>query len=388
MNFHSSKLFILNSVFCILFLFCLSSCGRPAYRSEAWWPEPPEAEVTLLEEANTVHLAVRSPYKILDLKNGTDLREGPFLASTNVTLDQGQLTLGGVGLGTDGVRVVPNVDGSLELEGTSYRGEIYLVKGPKGGLRAVEKLDVESYVLGVLGSEMPNHWEPEALKAQAVAVRTFALYLKNNGVNISSLHLAYKGTKKETPDLKRIVIQTRGVVMLYKGSLFPAYFHSTCGGHTEDANLVFGKDAIPPLRGVKCDYCKDSRYYQWRREISKQELEKNLRKAYPSLKDIWEVKPLDRGPGNHVSKVEIRYAAGTYRMNANEFRLLVGPNHLLSTAFEIADRGKTVKFYGNGWGHGVGLCQYGAGTMAKDGFTWQQILNKYYPSVEFVKIYK
>jgi stage II sporulation protein D len=235
---------------------------------------------------------------------------------------------------------------------------------------------------------MPNHWKPEALKAQAICVRTFALYLKGIGVNINSLHLAYRGTKKETPELKRIVAQTRGIVMLYKGDLFPAYFHSTCGGHTEDANLVFGKDGIPPLRGVKCDYCKDSKYYQWKREISKQELEKGIRKAYPSLKDVWEVRPLGRGPGRHISQVEIKYASGSQRMNANEFRLLVGQNHLLSTAFEVADGGKTLKFSGKGWGHGVGLCQYGAGGMAENGSTWQEILKKYYPGVELVKIYK
>ena len=369
-------------------LFCLSSCGRPAYRSEARWQEPPEMEVTLLKEAGTARLAVHSPYKILDLKNGTSLREGVSLPSTPVILNQGQLTFGGVRLGVDGVRVVAQVDGTLELEGTPYRGEICLLKDPKEGLTAIERLDVESYILGVLGSEMPNNWEPEALKAQAITARTFALYLKGNGVNLSSLHLAYKGTTKETPALKRILIQTRGVVMLYKKDLFPAYFHSTCGGHTEDATLVFGKDGIPPLKGVKCDYCKDSKYYQWSREISKQELEKDIRKAYPSLKEIWEVRPLERGPGRHASQVEIRYASGSYRMNANEFRLLVGSSHLLSTAFEVADKGKAIKFSGSGWGHGVGLCQHGAETMAKNGSTWQEILKKYYPGVEFVKIYK
>ncbi|MFN3466829.1 MAG: SpoIID/LytB domain-containing protein [Candidatus Brocadiales bacterium] len=345
-------------------------------------------EVTLLKEASAARLAVHSPYRILDLKNGKSLREGSSLPRTDVTLDKGQLTLGDIRLGTNGVRVVARVDGALELEGTPYRGEVCLLKDAKGGLVAIEKLDVESYILGVLGSEMPNHWEPEALKAQAITARTFALYLKENGVSLSSLHLAYKGTSKETQALRRIVNETRGIVMLYKKDLFPAYFHSTCGGHTEDASLVFGKDGIPPLKGVKCGYCKDSRYYQWSQEVSKQELEKGLRKAYPSLKEIWEVRPRERGPGRHASLVEIKYASGSYRMNANEFRLLVGPNHLLSTAFEVADKGETIKFSGSGWGHGVGLCQYGAETMAKEGYTWQGILKKYYPGVEFVKIYE
>ncbi len=383
-----SKFCIRNPVFCILILFCLSSCGRPAYRSETRLQEPPDMEVTLLKEASTARLAVHSPYRILDLKSGTSLKEGASLPSTSITLNHGQLALGGIKLGTNGVRVVAQVDGALELEGTHYRGEIHLLKGPKEGLTAIDKLDVESYILGVVGSEMPNHWEPEALKAQAITARTFALYLKGNGVTLGPLHLAYKGTTRETPALRRIVSQTRGVVMLYKKDLFPAYFHSTCGGHTEDANLVFGKDGIPPLKGVKCDYCKDSKYYQWSREISKQELEKDIRKAYPSLKEIWEVNPQGKGPGRHASQVEIKYASGSYKMNANEFRLLLGPNHLLSTAFEAADKGKMIKFSGNGWGHGVGLCQYGAGTMAKNGSTWQEVLKKYYPGAEIVKIYE
>jgi stage II sporulation protein D len=387
---HSEILTPNSSVFCILilFLFCLSSCGRPSFRSETRWPEPPEVEVTLLKGAEEAHLAVHSHYQILDLKDGRSLREGASLPSTRLSLDKGELILGNMRLGTDGVRVVAQVDGTLELEGTPYRGEIHLVRDPRAGLTAVDKLDVEAYILGVLGSEMPNHWEPEALKAQAICARTFALYLRENGVNPSALHLAYKGTKKETPALRRIMAQTRGVVMLYKKDLFPAYFHSTCGGHTEDAHLVFGKDGIAPLRGVRCEYCKDSKYYQWRREISKRELEKDLKKAYPSLRDIWEVRPVGIGTGRHASQVEIRYAGGSQRMGANEFRLLVGPNHLLSTAFEATDGGNTIKFSGKGWGHGVGLCQYGAGTMAQKGFTWQEILKKYYPGVEFVKIYR
>lgn len=344
--------------------------------------------MTLLKEANVAHLAVHSPYKILGLKNGEGLREGASLPRTHVTLDKVELILGDTRLGTDEVRVVAQVDGTIELEGTPYRGEIRLLKDPKEGITAIESLDVEDYILGVLGSEMPDYWESEALKAQAICIRTFALNLWENGVTLNSIHLAYKGTRKETPAIKRAVARTRGVVMLYKKDLFPAYFHSTCGGHTEDANLVFGKEGIPPLKGVRCDYCKDSRYYRWRREIATQELEKNIQKAYPSLKGILEVRPLERGLGRHASQVEIRYASGSYRMNANEFRLLVGPNHLLSTAFDATTKGNTMRFSGNGWGHGVGLCQYGAGTMAKEGFTWQEILKRYFPGVEFVKIYK
>lgn len=93
------------------------------------------------------------------------------------------------------------------------------------------------------------------------------------------------------------------------------------------------------------------------------------------------------GAGNHGSRVEIASANGSKEMNANDFRLMIGPNNLLSTSFQAKNNGKSITFTGKGWGHGVGLCQYGAQSMAEKGFKWAEILKYYYPKIELVRVY-
>ncbi|HJO56361.1 MAG TPA: hypothetical protein QF423_06760, partial [Candidatus Scalindua sp.] len=93
------------------------------------------------------------------------------------------------------------------------------------------------------------------------------------------------------------------------------------------------------------------------------------------------------GPGGHCSTIKIEHTGGTKRVNANDFRLIIGPNNLRSTSFSIKNSGSTFVFEGRGWGHGVGLCQYGTQNMAKSGFRWYDILRYYYPEIDLVKIY-
>lgn len=205
--------------------------------------------------------------------------------------------------------------------------------------------------------------------------------------HLDMLELAYKGVAGETPRLNTIVQETRGVVMVYNWNIFPAYFHSTCGGHTEDIKHVFGKESIPPLSGVVCNYCNNSKHSYWSADISKTAIEKKLREANVPVSSISTIKVINPGAGDHGSKVEIASANGSKEMNANDFRLLVGPNHLFSTAFQSRSTGKSITFSGKGWGHGVGLCQYGAQTMAQKGFKWTAIVKHYYPKIELVRVY-
>ncbi len=342
----------------------------------------------LLNKAKTARLAVHSPYKLVDMNSGRTLLRGDGLEETTVSFRGGELILGADRFRTAGVKLITRRDGAVELNGIRYRGEVSLVVGSQNRLRAVNRLDIEEYIRGVLGSEMPSYWDKEALMAQAISVRTYALHRKLEQEELSSLHLAYQGTKNENWRLNKIVAETEGIVMLYKGKLFPAYFHSTCGGHTEDVAHVFGDESILPLSGVKCGFCDRSKYYRWEVGISKADLEKKLGRAYPGLKGVTSVVPTDLGPGGHSSKVIIKYAKGNIKMEANEFRLQVGPNAVLSTTFSTRDNGSEIRFTGSGWGHGVGMCQYGAQKMAEKGYQWFEILKHYYPGVEFVQVYQ
>ena len=155
----------------------------------------------------------------------------------------------------------------------------------------------------------------------------------------------------------------------------------------EEVGSVFGKDSMPPLSGVVCNYCNNSKYSRWSKNIRKSEIERRLREAKVYVSNIYSIKATNLGAGKHGSRVEIVSANGSKEMNANDFRLMVGPNYLYSTAFDSKNNGKSITFSGRGWGHGVGLCQYGAQAMAEKGFQWTDILKHYYPKIELVRVY-
>ncbi len=342
----------------------------------------------LLKDAASVRLAVHAPYRLVNAGNGKTFLWGDKLEETTAAFHGDELILGKDRFPAARVKIISRRDGAVELDGTRYRGEVSLVAVPSNRLNAVNRLNVEEYVQGVLGSEMPSYWDKEALMAQAICVRTYVLQKKLERKTLNALDLAYRGTTNENWRLNKIVEETKGIVMFYDNRLFSAYFHSTCGGHTEPASHVFGGRDLGALRGVKCGFCDGSKYYKWEVDFNKAELEKKLSKKYPVIKGLSAVVPVKPGPGGHYSAVKIKYAGGELEISANEFRLLVGPNKIFSTAFSAKDRGRQIRFEGGGWGHGVGLCQYGAQKLAERGYQWYQILRHYYSGVEFVKVYQ
>lgn len=262
---------------------------------------------------------------------------------------------------------------------SAYRGSLILY--PKaGGLRAVNSLDLEQYLVSVVGSEMPTSWPSDALEAQAVAARTFAVYRlrerKSWNYNLSAADLAYGGLEAEAISSRRAVEETRGTVVRYAGELFPTYFHSTCGGWTTPATKVFAGPDIPPLQGVQCGWCSESPVFRWTKEFTQRELTRALSDFDVGM--VESIKPLQTQPDGYPRWVEVNGK----KIDANKFRLTVGANELRSVAFEVDRRGNTFAFKGKGWGHGVGLCQWGAYGLAVGGKDWREILDYYYPGVE------
>lgn len=350
----------------------------------------PTLRVLLVNDKREAQLAISGCYQITgSLTNIID--QGQGLQKSTISISNGNINIGNKHYTNSELRITSQRDGEIEVNNVRYRGEIRISQQCNNKLSIVEEIDLESFIAGVLGSEMPPSWNEEALRAQAVTARTYAMYKKkvrrDDVYHLDMLELAYKGVAGETPRLNTIVQETRGVVMVYNWNIFPAYFHSTCGGHTEDIKHVFGKESIPPLSGVVCNYCNNSKHSYWSADISKTAIEKKLREANVPVSSISTIKVINPGAGDHGSKVEIASANGSKEMNANDFRLLVGPNHLFSTAFQSRSTGKSITFSGKGWGHGVGLCQYGAQTMAQKGFKWTAIVKHYYPKIELVRVY-
>lgn len=352
--------------------------------------KPPIMRVLLIRDAREAQVSVYGSYQITgSLTNIID--QGQGLQKAKISVTNSAINIGNKRYDTSELRITSRQDGDIELNNLRYRGEIRILQQFNNKFSVIEEIDMESFIAGVLGSEMPQSWNDDALRAQAVTARTYAMYKKkirrDEIYHLEMIELAYRGIAGETPRLNKIIQETKGVVMVYNWNIFPAYFHSTCGGHTEDALHVFGKDSIPPLTGVVCGYCDNSKHSSWSKDIRKSDIEKKLREANIYISNISAVKNVNPGAGNHGSKVEIASLQGNKEMNANDFRLLVGPNILLSTAFNSRSNGNCITFSGKGWGHGVGLCQYGAQAMAEKGSPWIAILKHYYPEIELVRLY-
>jgi stage II sporulation protein D len=241
----------------------------------------------------------------------------------------------------------------------------------------VATLDLETYLRGVLPAEMPVSWPIEALKAQAVAARTFALFrqgqsrAKDFDVDSDVMDQMFLEGAETTKRAEQAIDETRGLVLhTPQGKLIAAYFHSDCGGHTEDARNVWGGGESTGTAG-----CPFTARANWKLRLTLKQLAAKLRLPVKAI-ELGE-----RTESGRVARVALALADGSGRtITANDFRHALGYGELKSTAFSISREGETYTFAGRGFGHGVGLCQWGARQMALQGSSFKEILAHYYPS--------
>lgn len=273
----------------------------------------------------------------------------------------------------------------IQINGKSYRGWIELRKKRNGLFLVINEINIEDYLKGVVAAEIPHDWEFEALKAQAVASRTYALYRKKKAGSRPYHILAtvdsqvYEGKSGERETAIRAVRETEGVVITHGGGEpIPAFYHSSCGGHTENALELWGIDA-PYLRGVDCECQEISRYGQWEKKISVIQISASLSKLGYRLNGIYGLEIDGLTASGRVKQVAIRYAGGIASIPADKFRSAVGYSSIPSVFFETGMSGDEIVISGRGLGHGVGLCQWGAKEMAQRGYDFKSILLYYYP---------
>jgi stage II sporulation protein D len=236
-------------------------------------------------------------------------------------------------------------------------------------------------------------WPSEALKAQAVVSRTYALFRaiekKDEWIHLAAdvKSQVYAGKSSEKPQTSEAVDATRGQILTYRGKIFPAYFHSTCGGGTTNAESIWDVEKHPVLQGVKCNFCVDSKHYSWQITIPRQQIEAHLKKHGLSVSGIQKITPSHLDAHGRARSFVIEHAQGKTEIRANDFRLWLNPAVLKSTFIRsIHPTGDSFIFRGRGWGHGAGLCQYGMKGLAELGYTYRQILEYYYPGAEIKKI--
>lgn len=268
---------------------------------------------------------------------------------------------------------------ALQYGGRFYHGTLWL-HHTGSAFTVVNRVSLEDYLAGTLGSEMSPSWEMEALKAQAVVSRSYVLHRlrrpshKLYDVQSSVADQVYGGLLTETPRTREAVRSTSGQYLSYSGSPMKAYFHSRCGGTTARPEQVWQSREPGQNRNVACPYCR--RYpFQWTVEVPETEL-KQIFKINASARYHFE--PI-RGPSGRVTDLELWANEKPSRLRSNQFRARMGYGRLKSTLFEWTKTPGKIQFKGKGQGHGVGMCQWGARYLAQSGLAFKAILSHYYP---------
>jgi stage II sporulation protein D len=271
----------------------------------------------------------------------------------------------------------------LRLDGYRVGGRLRIT-ARRGRLLVVAVVPLETYVAAVVSREAPRLFHPEALAAQAVATRTYAAGAMKNprdpeyDVVGSVEDQVFEGIDNVAPVYRDAAEETRGLVVLYRGELARTVFHSTCGGRTESAAYAWGKD-VPYLRSQVCEDCSASPVYRWEYRMSDSEGRRIARAlGIPPGRDV-RISISGRTPTGRASRIRITAGGVSRDARAAEFRKAAGYTRVRSLMMEITPVSEGWVITGKGYGHGVGMCQFGANGMAKAGYGFREILERYYP---------
>ena len=412
-------------------------------------------KVGLWDNQQSVLISADSGFVLVG-KNNEQLARFAAKEKVAVAMKAGQLAINGKQVQSPELRVQPvekKADFVIEVNKRRYRGEITLqLSARQSGVTVINTIDIEQYLYGIVAREISPDWPLEAIKAQAVAARSYALHNskkhRNDGYDVCATTdcQVYNGIDSEAARSTKAVNDTKGIILRFNGQIIPAFFHSSSGGFTENSENVWGT-TLPYIRGV-IDYDQQSPHFRWSKEITPQELDTLLAKAGYAIGTIQAVTvsdlgkaPLsspDRGISGRIKSIGFTGAKGSVLLTGNRVRSLFGLN---STLFDVkivtptpaaidvpitdafGDRGKKkieinvkpleqtglpmdqsrihritgrnqekIVFSGYGWGHGLGLSQWGAKAMAEkapagDTAYFKQILKHYYQGVDIVKLY-
>jgi len=319
------------------------------------------------------------------LQIGPDSEDGPFQP---LNRDEVRVRHVGDALEVEGERVegpavrfrTSDTAHVLRAGNIEVRGEVVAL--PKGSrVLLVNVLPLEDYVAAVLGGEMPVNFPLEALKAQAVAARTYALQRKiealGQPVHLGSSVLAqvYGGVNRENPRTRAATAATAGQILTWQLAPIEAYFHSSCEGSTETGLDALGRD-LPYLQSVSCE-CRPGPSTRWKADLDAGALER-------AFGGRGELRVAARTPTGRVRRLEL----GGRSLSGVEFRQRLGYDRVRSLAFDVSptsDGGAHLT--GRGLGHGAGLSQWGAKEMADSGQDYKAILGHYYPGTELQTLY-
>ena len=307
-------------------------------------------------------------------------------APRRAALVRASLSAGAVEI--DGVRAAAGFrlqsERPVRFNGREYPAPLDVVRNGEG-LALVNELPLEDYLVGVLRAEAGEKWPLEALRAQAIVARTYAAYhrtiagTKPFHILASTANQQYFGRVPAASPIWGAVRETTGQVLLWEGDVFPAFYHTESGGYTEDPRTVFATRNMPALKPVRCEFSAGSPHYYWSLDVRLADLTEILRRNEVVVGGVTAIEVTERTPSLRAATVSIHGTRGSVRLRGNDFRRMVGYDTFKSTLFAVAVDAQVAHFSGRGYGHGVGMCQWGAKAMAEQGYSARQILEFYYP---------
>ncbi|MCM8799987.1 MAG: SpoIID/LytB domain-containing protein [Candidatus Omnitrophica bacterium] len=346
--------------------------------------------VLIAKDISSFNLRIKGYYELIDYNNNKSLGESKNL-NAKIYILNNFIFLKDKSYNIESLLLKPKKSAHIMVDGREYRGSLLIIRR-KDKLYLINFVDLDDYIKGVLNQEVSSRWPMEVLKAQAIVSRTYALYcIQDNRSRDYDLtkdvySQVYGGRFSERLWTNLAVNLTKGKVLLYKNEIFPAYFHATCGGATEDASQLWNID-IPPLKGVICNFCKDSPHYRWQVSLDFKSIEESLKSLGLSQISIKDIIILERTNSGRVRYLKIITTEDKqFIISAKDFRNAVGPDIIRSTNFILKVSKDKISFEGIGWGHGVGMCQWGAYFMAKRGYSYKDILKYYFPNSTLASI--
>lgn len=354
-------------------------------------PIPPIVSVQIIPSIDTIILQADSEIVIKEPETEKVLKTLDGKSSVIVKMSGGSLYLGQYKVPQNTFILDAPKSTFLRVNNNKYRGQLEISRLSSKQFQVVNVLDIESYLYGVVPREVSASWPMEALKAQAVAARTYAihelLHRRYGGYDLKATveSQVYGGANAETERTNQAIDETRDLVMAYDDEIVAAYFHSTCGGRTEDDAEIWSGADLPYLNDHKCKYCKASPHYTWESEMDRDDLRAALKKIDRDPGKIYWVKT-KKTKTKRVRQIIIKGTRGKEKFTDNEFRSVWGKNRIKSRRYTTKNRFGGIQVQGNGWGHAVGLCQWGARGMAEEGHDFREILHYYYGGWLFNRI--
>ena len=380
-------------------------------------PVDPEVRIGLVVDAPRATISANGALRVSDPDQGP-LFDIPAQSTVDVVPQAGSVALSGaVSAMARAQLVIEPVDSGIyvRVNGREYRGVVELRRGLHGVV-VVNRLGLEAYTTGVVAAEMGRRapGEEEALKAQAVVSRTYAL--RNAGRHADQgfdlladvSDQAYAGITSENPMATAAVLATRGEILTYNGAPIDAFYFSTCSGRTEDGVAVFAGADRPYLRSVDdhdpsgIAYCASSPRFRWSESWTRSELTAILKRTLPAnnlpvtaATDLTEMRVLARTASGRIATLELSGRSGRTVVRGQAIRRVLAPNSggiLRSNDFtvrlsRVGGRIERIDIDGRGNGHGVGMCQWGAVGRSRAGEIYPRILSSYFPGTELQQAY-